>query len=696
MIFQHARFQVWNSNQHPYRHSLDDFMYSHDALPGVTNLQGAFDYLVAVLYPQEKPAVATVAALPAGGNTINDMRTVRDDGDGKAAAYRWEKREGEATASWHKIYDMDWGTDSILQGMLLKTQDIYVKQWGYDDLDAAGTPVAGLLAGQRIYGGATAGKNLSLFANSGDGVGAGTGYVQVGDNFRPTTDGTKSLGTASQRWLKSWALEAQIDTMNISGGSITDSLGAIDFGNENLSTSGTLKVGTLNFSSANIYDDNFTVAWSNTSFTGVGNIGAKSITATTNVSTLKTGSHIGLFTFSDDGFGQATLTATGGSVSLLGGDLLNVGSMFCDILSASSSADLGNIHVTGHTISSSSGQVIINPVTTLDIQKAMTTVDQTLTGTLAVTGQLNADNLRLDGNVLSSTNVNGSIDLSPNGTGVITASKTLQSNGDGSIALGTSTTRWLNLFLSGSIGDGTNTMTAANLVTLRNINVGVAAGMSLFYDGSKWVASAPDTEISHHTISDLTTFDDHTQYALLAGRSGGQTLVGGTLATQSLSLSSTANATKGFIVTDSVLKANGNGTLDLGVSGVSWRNLYLTGQLIGARLENVGALPSAGSAGRLVFLTTTKDVYLDNGVSMSKIDQNKHLSDTVWNGTDTTKTVTVSTDINDARAAVWAFHDNTNDFDRIYCSLKAISATQVTITVGSALPAGSYRLIGIE
>lgn len=45
--------------------------------------------------------------------------------------------------------------------------------------------------------------------------------------------------------------------------------------------------------------------------------------------------------------------------------------------------------------------------------------------------------------------------------------------------------------------------------------------------------------------------DDHTQYALLAGRAGGQTLKGGTAASENLTLNSTSHATKGSIVVDS-------------------------------------------------------------------------------------------------------------------------------------------------
>jgi hypothetical protein len=43
--------------------------------------------------------------------------------------------------------------------------------------------------------------------------------------------------------------------------------------------------------------------------------------------------------------------------------------------------------------------------------------------------------------------------------------------------------------------------------------------------------------------------DDHAQYALLAGRAGGQTLTGGTAASESLVLASTAHATKGAVTT---------------------------------------------------------------------------------------------------------------------------------------------------
>jgi len=55
------------------------------------------------------------------------------------------------------------------------------------------------------------------------------------------------------------------------------------------------------------------------------------------------------------------------------------------------------------------------------------------------------------------------------------------------------------------------------------------------------------SSLAHSSLSDLTSGDDHTQYALLAGRAGGQSYTGGTGSGENLTLSSTANATKGKI-----------------------------------------------------------------------------------------------------------------------------------------------------
>lgn len=702
MIFQHSRFQIWNANQHPYKHSLDDFAYQNDAIPGVSTVQGILDYIVAVLYPQSQPAVATPGDLPMVGNTINDMRVVTDDGDGKAAAYRWEQREGEASASWHKIYDLDWGTDSILQAFLLKTQDIYVKQGGYDDLDETGTPIAGTLAGQRIYGGASASTNLTLFANSGDGVGAGTGFVQVGDQFRPTQDGVFDSGTSAMRWQKSWAYEGDFDGLLIQSGSITDATGAIDFGNENLSTTGTVLVGgSLLFAAGSITDSSGDIDFGDENLTTLGTVNCDLVNAPGSPSVFATGTSIADMVFTDS---QIEVAAGSGFLTVLAADITVVGDLTAVNIFGSNTVTGGNVRLTGNSATTLSGALILNPTTVVDVQKSMSTLDQTVTGTLSVTGQFNADSLRIDGNILSATTANTDIKILPSGSGVILLGTTSRPDGDNVFSLGTAASRFTTLYLSTGISDGTTSIANSVLQSLRDINVGATAGMTLFFDGTKWAPSLPDSEIDHGTLSGLGD-DDHTQYAFLTGRAGGQSLVGGTAASNNLDLESTSNGTKGAVQTKDTFRAftdasysGGWSGADLGGSGNRFRHLYTAGEAFGLRLENVGANPSASTqnVGRVVFNTSDSEVYVDTGTTFKKLSYSKFLSDTVWNGSDTSKTVTVSGDVDDARRAMWGLHDNTNDYDRIYCSIKAISATQVTITVGSALPAGSYRLIGIE
>ena len=80
------------------------------------------------------------------------------------------------------------------------------------------------------------------------------------------------------------------------------------------------------------------------------------------------------------------------------------------------------------------------------------------------------------------------------------------------------------------------------------------AAADLLYADIAHTHSAPD----HGALGGLTD-DDHTQYALLAGRAGGQTVYGGVASGDDLYLYSTSHATKGDIVL-----ANGGGRVGIG------------------------------------------------------------------------------------------------------------------------------------
>jgi hypothetical protein len=89
----------------------------------------------------------------------------------------------------------------------------------------------------------------------------------------------------------------------------------------------------------------------------------------------------------------------------------------------------------------------------------------------------------------------------------------------------------------------------------------------------------------HGALTGLSD-DDHTQYALLAGRSGGQTLTGGTAASNNLVLRSSSNGTKGQIYLDETTASTSATTGALRVDG---------GVGIGGALNVAGAIKTLSS-----------------------------------------------------------------------------------------------------
>lgn len=697
-IFEHSRFKIFNTGQHPLRHSLSDFLYSNERLPGVTTPEDALNYLVAIMYPNYIGTYATPADLPLAASA-NDYAIVSNDGDGKSAGYIWVSNDG--VSQWMKRYDVDWSMEDILAEAVNVTQPMYVKRDGFNDLDAAGTPVAGTYAGQKVYGGTSTNTNLTFNANSAD----NTGYVQTDNHFRPTANNTIDLGTVANNFRSAYVgTDAKVSTLNFSTGSITDSTGSIDFGNENLSTTGLVSsntldvavsadVGTLHLADGSITDSSGAISFGNENLTTTGTItGAVS-------------SKLGTITF-----GTGTISADADEIDFGNDALVTTGTL--EVGDATlTKADVDNVRVDGNTISvinlNGSLNLDANGTGVVDIGSNATTLNITATGDISATGFVSGGNLKLSGNTLSSTDANGDITLDPNGSGSIVPSASVIPAADNTHAIGSSVLRFSNLFLSGSIGDGTTTISQSTLQSLRDINSGVAAGMTIFWDGAKWVPSVPDSEVTHGSLSGLTTGDaGHTQFTVLAGRAGGQTVQGGTAASENLTLESTAHATKGSVLTKDNLKPFTNASYsgswsgtDLGSASNAFRDVYTKGELKGARVENFtfAGLPSAAasSIGRVAYTTDTNKLYVDNGTAWKVAGSSKYVTDTSWNGSDLTKTVTVS-DVSDARNCLIQLLDNSNNFERIYTKIEALNATDVRITTNVALPAGSYRLILME
>lgn len=685
-----APIRVVHPGQHPLRHNASEFTYTSARIPGVTNIEDTLDYIVAVLYPNYIGTYDEPGDLPVLA-TANDYAIVSDDGDGKSAGYIYTSIDG--VSGWSKRYDVDWSLEDILAETVNRTFPMYVSRDGFNQKDALGADKVGTYAGQTVFGGTSTNTNLTFNANSAD----GTGYVQTDNDFRPTADLSIDLGDLTHQFDKAYLGTAYLGTLTAAAGSITDSSGSISFDNENLSTTGTIGSGThtissdLALSTGSITSVSGAISFSNENLSTTGTIASGTHTVSTDLE-LATGS----------------IKSVSGAISFDNENLLTTGTLGAGATTVTQ-LNADNLRLDANTISSTNvdGAIVIaaNGTGVLDINSAMETLGQTVVGTIGVTGQLNVDNLRVDGNTLSSTDAGGNVVIDPNGAGLIEIGSAVFPTTDSAWDIGKSGNVWNDLWLDGNIKDGSSTLSVATLMTFNSIGA-PNSGDTLFWSGTKWVASAPDTEIDHGTISGLSD-DDHTQYVKVAGRAGGQSIQGGTADSNDLTLESTTSAVKGNVLTKDDLLPFTNASFAVSWSGVDlgdathyFRDLYTKGELRGFRYENFtsATLPgaSASAPGRTVFSTDNAKLYTDVGGSWVAVSASRYVSDTVWNGTDVTKTVDVSATIDDARNCTWQLHDNTNDFEIIYAGIKAISATQIRITTGSPLPAGSYRVTGFE
>lgn len=707
-LYDHARFKVVQKSQHLYSHALEEFLFSHPALPpDAINIQDALSYILEVLYPRIAEQVATPADLPTGVDAPNvgdqppslfEQRLVADDGDGKAAIYMFYKMDGQPAAQWNKVGDLDYGANTVIQGLLDQTQYLFVRKFGSEDYDpSTELPLTGIDAGQHIYGGIAPNQNLTLHPTNGDDPANNTGFVQVNGEFRPYDDLTFSSGTPTERWLNIYAGTAIIGTgtMTITSdgvtGLITDTSGQISFGDENLLTTGNVNAAIVSASSSltvNDGVDSLTIGTSSIeSDTGALSFGANNLSTTGTVEALSLTT--GTLTIQD-----GSIIDTDGLIGFGATDLSTTGDITAE------TAILGrieldtNIVIDGTTISTLAGPLNLNGFTVVDIQSAMNTLGITATGIVDVTGSLVVDNVTIDGSSITEA------------SNLLTVDSLLPAVDDGR-TLGNATFHWGDLFFKGDIRNATDNEDFSNTdlfrlsrVAFRDVAKTQPAqdGDALFYNAAsgKWLASTPDTEIDHGLLAGLAD-DDHTQYVKNDGRAGGQSLIasgdgfGNLLIRQSLTSVSGFQFSSGALVPISY-----DSKPDLGIPLNEWANLYMEGQAFGLRAENTtnpAGLFDAADIGRMAYNTTDEFLYVNTGTAFKRVGNNSH--NQTYTEVQLASPIDVSGDVSDARNCIWQLIDIGNNEEIMAVPIRK-TATLVTIANSVPLPAGTYRLLGIE
>ena len=215
-----------------------------------------------------------------------------------------------------------------------------------------------------------------------------------------TFQGAISAGTGST-----------VGNLTLANGSITDSSGAISFGNENLTTTGTMTAasgstfGNLTLADGSITDSSGAISFGNENL------------STTGTMTAGSGSTIGNLTLAD-----GSITDSLGAISFGNENLSTTGT-----LTVSGLSTLGSLTVTGAMTFTSGGVTVDNLSFNDNTISSSSNADIRLTpggtGSVIVNSLTIDDNINITDNHIKATASNSDLILSPSGTGSVVIAK---------------------------------------------------------------------------------------------------------------------------------------------------------------------------------------------------------------------------------------------------------------------------------
>jgi hypothetical protein len=303
-----------------------------------------------------------------------------------------------------------------------------------------------------------------------------TGGITSGSDIISDTDSTDSLGSTGVRWLKGWFDTLTAGTLTVGSGSVTDSSGAISFGDENLTTTGIVTAaGTSVFTNLDISGD--------VDVDGTTNLDNTDIDGTLDVS--------GQATFADGSAGAPSISNTGD---------VNSGLFF-------SAADVMSFSA-GGTAQFTMADGSISPVTDNDIDLGTASLKYKS----FFAGLVDSENFKVnggqgtDGQVLTST---GSGVAWEDAAGVGVTFKDGGANFTNSLMVGEDSTGTLSS-ANNNIGVGKGIFAA---LTSGNANAVLGNGLSSATTSERNVA------IGHNALNDATTANNNVCIGYEAGGS---------------------------------------------------------------------------------------------------------------------------------------------------------------------------------
>jgi hypothetical protein len=390
-----------------------------------------------------------------------------------------------------------------------------------------------------------------------------TGEISFG-NENLTTTGTLSAETGSV-----------VGNLTLADGSITDSSGAISFGNENLTTTGTLSAGSgttlgnLTFADGSITDSSGAISFGNENLTTTGTSFAINSTLTVANGSITDSS--GAISF-----GNENVTTTGTIARATGSTIGNLTLANGSITDSSGAISFGNENLTttstsmainstltvaNGSITDSTGAFTFvneNLTTTGDLQVDGTSTFDSLSvgGATSVAFPVTVDNLTFNDNIIS-TSSNADLNLTPGGTGVVNvANLTIDSSMNFTDNVIKVTTSNADLILSGN-GTGSVVINGIDLDdgTIDNVVIGANEPSTGLFDPLNFTTLVIPTKL---TFSGNTLSSSRTNDNLEFEASGsGKVVVDG------ISMPITDGQTGEF------LQTNGSGVLGFGSTGVA-------------------------------------------------------------------------------------------------------------------------------